>query len=959
MLASTRAALSLARLLPSSLVLLVALVVPALAQDTGILRGTVTDGESGDPLPYASVVVVGTTRGTSTQDDGTYVIRGVPVGTHAVQATYIGYQPDRADSVVVELNTTTTLDFTLPLDLQTFDQVMVFGDRPLVDVRNTSSIKTLSAQDIEDLTIDSTLESLIGQQAGVTMKDGEIHIRGGRADETMVLVDGVPLKDSTGGSAVASALSAGSAAEVSVVKGGWDAKYGQAISGVVDVRVKEGTQRFKGELSYITDQFVSDENIQFMNLQLEGPNPLLDPVAALLGLDRAQPATFHLDLSTELSDTYLPSIRDLSPGVRHQSSYKGHFLGSTFDYGDFFRPQGDNNWRVTAKTGWTIHPAHKLTATYVKSLQIGGQFQATDIGDINRNITSYPWNWSNRLDHHYTITNDFYLVSLQWKHSLSDQSFHQLRIKHRFNSNHRDVGGKHWTEYDGRPRDNLLDAEGLGHPYFIDTGDAPDYRDRFSEMIGVDWEYGHATEHHDISFGVEGQYEDVQYFTLDTYTVDDQNPLGQEFDLFHVFPTQGVIYLQDRIEYPGINLKVSLRGDVFFPGAQVERLYEEQGRIGFDAATAAEWDDSTHEIFGRRYKVRWSPRLAVSHPMSDSSHFFFNYGRFTQWPTYFFLYAKTGGVSSEEFPRIGNPNLEPEVSAQYEFGMGHKFNDRLSLRATMFFKDIYDYPSSVSVDIGTRSTRRQTFFLYRNLDYARSRGIEIELQKRRRKHVWASASYSYSVATGKSSDPSSLAQVQAVGGDARETSLDETFMWWNRPHKLTFSWGYQVDGSQAPPKLLGWTLPRRWKLSSYWMIQSGEAYTPLSFTGAELGKEYSKNGPIDTVLDLDFAKEFSVMGKDLSFQVNVRNVLNHRTVLEIDPVTGKTPRAGLGLNYSENSNPQTLYVNEAALAGADVSVGDLGIRNENDAVLYEMFDTRNPAYISAPRSIRMGVTYAW
>jgi outer membrane receptor protein involved in Fe transport len=918
----------------------------------------VIDRDTGDPLPFASVVVVGTSRGASTGDDGTYRIRGVPDGVHTIQASYIGYTPVRHDSVVVETAATITVDFGLPLDLTTFEEVMVFGDRPLVDVRNTSSIKTLSAQDIEDLTIEPTLEALIGQQVGVTMKDGEIHIRGGRADETMVLVDGVPLKDATGGSTVANALSAGSAAEVSVVKGGWDAKYGQAISGIVDVRVKEGTPRFRGEMSYITDQILADENLHYVSLQVEGPNPILDPVADVLGLDRAQPATFHLDLSTELSDTYLPSIRDLSPGARHQSSYKGHILGSSFDYGDFFRPSGDNNWRITAKTGWTVHPAHKLTATYVKSLQVGGLFQATDIGDVNRNITSYPWNWSPRLDHHYTITSDFYLLSLQWKHSLSDQSFHQLRFKHRFTGNHRDVAGQHWSEYE-RPRDAVLDAEGLGHPYFLDTGDAPDYRDRYSEMIGLDWEYGHSTDHHDISLGLEGQYEDVQYFTLDAYTVDERNPLGQEFDLFHVYPAQGAIYLQDRIEYPGINLKVSLRGDVFFPGAQVERLYEEQNRLGFNAATAEEWDDSTHEIFDRRYKLRWSPRLAVSHPISDSSHFFFNYGRFTQWPTYFYLYAKTGGVSSEEFPRIGNPNLEPEVSAQYEFGVGHKFNDRLSLRTTMFFKDIYDYPTSIAVDIGTRSTRRQTFFLYRNLDYARSRGVEVELQKRRRKHVWASASYSYSVATGKSSNPSALAQVQAVGGDARETDLDEQFMWWNRPHKVTLSWGYQVDASQAPPKLLGWTLPRRWKLSAYWMMQSGEAYTPESFSGAEVGKAFSRNGPLDTVLDLDFAKEFTVLGRELSVQFNVRNLLNHRTVLEIDPVTGTSPQAGLGSYYRDNQNPQTLYLNEAELAGADVSVADFGIRNENDAVLYTMFDTRNPAYLSAPRSIRMGITYAW
>lgn len=935
-----------------------AILLPRLARaqpaTTGILRGTVVDAGTGEPLPFANVVIIGAGLGMNTVEDGTFTIREVPTGTFTLAVSYVGYDVARPE-VTIEPGLATEVEIALTPAPIGLPEVTIYGDRGLVDVRNTSSVKTLSATDIEDLTIEPTLDAVIGQQAGVTVKDGEIHIRGGRSDETLVMVDGVALRDGTSGGAIGNALSAGSAAEVTVVKGGWDAKYGQAISGVVDVRMKEGTNRVKGKVSYQTDAYIGNQNSHYGQLQFEGPNPVLGVIGDALGLDAQEP-TFYLDLSTELSDTYLPSIRDNAGNQRLESSHSGTILGRSFEYGSFFRPRGDNSWRVNFKTAWTVHPRHKLTFTGIKSLGYSSLFQATDIGDVNRNITSYPWAWSRRLGHHYTIVDDFYSAAIQWKHTLSDNAYQELRLRQSFSNVHRDVGGKLWSDYE-RGNDTLLEEEGLGHPFFVDSGDATNFRDRFNELVGADWDLRHTSEHHDVSLGLSGSYEDVQYFSLDAATVDAANPLGREFDLFHHFPAKGHVYLQDRLEYTGINLKIGVRADVFFPGAAVERLYEEQELPGFSAETAKEWDDNTHEIFGRRYKIRWSPRVAVSHPITDRSHFFFNFGRFTQWPSYYYLYAKTGGISSAEFPTIGNPNLEPEVSAQYEFGAGHKLSESFSFRGTVFFKDIYDYPQTVRVTIGSRTTRRADFFFYRNLDYARSRGFELELQKRRTKYASFGAAYSYSVATGKESDPNALKLTQSLGGDAREADLEEQFVWWNRPHKLTFSWSYQVDRDDRAPRLLGWKLPKDWKVSLFWLLQSGEAYTPQSPFFADLDKDFSRNGPWDSVLDLDFSKNFVVAGHNVRFSMITRNLLNHRTVLDIDPSTGFTPHAGVGQHWAADENPATLYENEAALA--ETNQQEFDFASETRSILRTLAEVQNPAYISAPRTIRLGISYDW
>jgi outer membrane receptor protein involved in Fe transport len=104
-------------------------------------------------------------------------------------------------------------------------------------------------------------------------------------------------------------------------------------------------------------------------------------------------------------------------------------------------------------------------------------------------------------------------------------------------------------------------------------------------------------------------------------------------------------------------------------------------------------EQDTITLFGHHLKARFSPRIAVSHPVTDRTKLFYNYGRFSQWPTYFYVYSKIGSVSSEDFPLVGNVNLDPEVSSQFEFGAAHEFSDRLSANLTFFFKDQYDYPT--------------------------------------------------------------------------------------------------------------------------------------------------------------------------------------------------------------------------------------------------------------------------
>ncbi|HVP56677.1 MAG TPA: TonB-dependent receptor, partial [bacterium] len=416
-----------------------------------------------------------------------------------------------------------------------------------------------------------------------------------------------------------------------------------------------------------------------------------------------------------------------------------------------------------------------------------------------------------------------------------------------------------------------------------------------------------------------------QYIIIRQPWVSDPDSLGLYHDVFHIYPARGAMYVEDNLNYEGLIGQFGLRYDYWFPGEQVERAIADTTVLAITPTTRDNFYRDTHEIFGRRFKAHLSPRIAISHPITDRDNLFFNYGHFTQVPNYIWVYSKLSSISSELFPLIGNPDLNSEISVQYEIGARHQFTEAVAANFTLFYKDIYDYPTSTTFEkpgVGQ-------MFIYRNLDYARSRGIEIEV-KRKLSRLWGgSIVYTYSLATGKSSDPNTLKLIQEQGGDVgtREASLAEQYLWWNRPHKLNLDLQLSVPENEHL-KLWRISVPSDWDLHAQWLIESGKAYTPTR-NRQQIGKDYSRNGPWDDLLDLRLTKYFGKGSPKTKVYLDIENVLNKRTVRTIDSETGKTPVPGKGT-----------YVNQGKS-------------------LYTIYELSDPSMRGAPRSARLGVGLEW
>ena len=210
------------------------------AQDSGSLTGSVTELSTGTKLPGVNIMVKGTYYGAATDLDGTFRIPKISPGSYDVEVSMIGYKVILKTGVVINPNETVTLDFTMEETVLSFgEDVVVLGKKPLFDVDETSSLVRVRKEDIENKVV-SSVEDILSEQIGVTTQDNEIHIRGGRIDESMFIVDGFSVKDPLSGYSGNLFINADAIEELEIVTGGYSAEYGQAMSGVVNIKLKEG-----------------------------------------------------------------------------------------------------------------------------------------------------------------------------------------------------------------------------------------------------------------------------------------------------------------------------------------------------------------------------------------------------------------------------------------------------------------------------------------------------------------------------------------------------------------------------------------------------------------------------------------------------------------------------------------------------------------------------------------------
>jgi len=173
------------------------------AQQTGTIRGTVTDSASGRGIGGAQVTVTGTTRGGLTNDAGAYIIRDVPVGTVTVRAQRIGFTP--VDRQLTVAPAGVTADFALVASARTLSEVVVVGYGTSSRQNVSSAISSVTAEDIANTPVAGVDAALQGKAPGVQVIQNagnpgngiSVRVRGpasiNAGNQPLYVVDGVPI----------------------------------------------------------------------------------------------------------------------------------------------------------------------------------------------------------------------------------------------------------------------------------------------------------------------------------------------------------------------------------------------------------------------------------------------------------------------------------------------------------------------------------------------------------------------------------------------------------------------------------------------------------------------------------------------------------------------------------------------------------------------------------------------
>ncbi|MDZ4698210.1 MAG: TonB-dependent receptor [Rhodothermales bacterium] len=238
--------------------------VLAFAQTTGKLTGRVLDTGSGEGLPGASVVILDINLGVATDVDGYYTIVGVPVGTYDIQVSFVGYPTQTVQGVDVNAGYTRELNFEMAPGVE-LDEIVVEYERPLIQKDAVGVPKIVSADEIQQLPVRGP-EELAKIQAGVVAKDGsdELFIRGGRSGEVTFYIDGVKVQGSTG-------LPQSAIQQQEMLIGNINARYGDVMSGVINITTKSGSNQLFGSLEAITSQSLDAFGYNLVSGTVGGP----------------------------------------------------------------------------------------------------------------------------------------------------------------------------------------------------------------------------------------------------------------------------------------------------------------------------------------------------------------------------------------------------------------------------------------------------------------------------------------------------------------------------------------------------------------------------------------------------------------------------------------------------------------------------------------------------------------
>ncbi|MCH8327523.1 MAG: TonB-dependent receptor [Candidatus Marinimicrobia bacterium] len=556
--------------------------------ETGKITGVAIDGETGESLQGVNVFLDGTSLGTFTDSDGYYVILNIPPGTYTLKISMIGFATQSVEGLKVSLDRTTEVNLSLSSTVLAGEEVIVRAQVSIVQRDLTASKQVVRGEDMSRMPVEEFADALELQAGVIKDVDGRIHIRGGRASEVNYLIDGVSVTDPFAGE-LSVEVEIGGVQEFQVISGGFNAEYGQALSGVVEVITKEGGQEYHGSIStYVGDYITSDSDLFFgtsgvsvsditnLAASLNGPVPLFNKKLTfnvsgryfsnngwLYGQRRFSP----LDSSNfESANDSLWAIQDvtMTEPIVGLDDYRAYADSQNY------APVSMNPFKkvsLQAKLAFRITPTIKFS--------LGGLFNQVEFSQYSHRFLFNPEGIFKEFRNGLVITPVL-------NHSLSPKSFYTVKFSYLQFEYNRFVFADALDPGYANPelleaaRQNAFYTGGTAGVASTKTGEDFIIQRTTKTIIGKFDITSQVSRSHQIKSGVEFKQYDMQYeeyeivpevdeFGLVKIPFKPSIPLVTAFNhnKYQKRPTEFSTYIQDKIELQDIVINLGLRLDYF------------------------------------------------------------------------------------------------------------------------------------------------------------------------------------------------------------------------------------------------------------------------------------------------------------------------------------------------------------------------------------------------------------
>lgn len=948
----------------------------------GKLTGRITDAETGQPLPGVNIIIRGTSIGSAADADGFYTILNAPTGVHDVTASMVGYQRLTKTGVQIKLDQTTELDFVLSPEVIGEDEVVVVAERPIVERDLTASKESITAQELMSGPVRSIAEA-IEHQSGVNIHGG---VRGGMGNDVVYYVDGMEMLES-GGNVNYTGINTTSVEQVEVLTGGWNAEYGRARSAVVSLQTKTATDRIHGIIRgqlrpagryHWGRNIYSRENYEWREMATlaywtehdgggfwkeKTPEERLEAFKNYIsfetfgGEDLLENYAERVQWETEAT-LYGPITNRLNFMVSGRYLRGVNPFPSSLAYNPEWHYQGKLNYDLGSRTRLTLDllyggydTSEKPQGAYYSSdaehTGGGGSDQATSVTSAYYVHKHWPWGTAFKGGLLRQPPEYFRMTSgqIQLQQTLGAASFVEVALSWKRSSTER-----HWRE----TFDPWMDDDGIANQYpqnplFLIPRDGIKKPARFRvdgwfDETRLEATYMQQLGRHNLvktgGFFSYGFFKKVLHEGGAPHVrLTDYTPFAPD----HTRPYEGAFYLQDKLEYEGIVVNAGVRLDFFNGNKAVSNtiwdpLWIDENTPGNLAMNRISFDPDGENAVHTPTQFAVSPRLGISHPITETSVLHFTYGHFNMRPSWqkiigpvavnvpgpWTLDPPMDPIEMSPHPTgheywevlynpwylIGNPELDFEKMIQYEVGWDQSVADLARLKISLYYKDgkgltsfgnrngpLTDFGQGGGVDVQLFPDDRNpnqwrnpgfmgTFWVPVNAGYMDARGVETVLSSAFSPNVNLRLAYNLSyVLTGTYG----LSQIYREFDEGRKlgrdsfhgvsngdggTSGDRNERW--NPHNTLKVSGTFRSPEHFGPELLGAHPLAKWNLSIYSVYSSGRRFTYH-------GPDDFSTEPLNERwkpryrTDLKLTKGFGTpFGVEAEFSVDVRNLFNQR-----------------------------------------------------------------------------------